>query len=143
VGFLFKEIFMSGFLNPIRAEDAGDGYHRRLLENVVYHVGRPGSKDRIIVPKGFEWDGGSVPRIFWTIVDPWGPASKAYLLHDWLYYTHDRSRLVSDAILMEAMEVLGVHWFKRKLIYKAVRAGGWLPWSRREKELKKMNRKRE
>lgn len=125
---------MSGFLNPIRAEDLLDGYHRKLLEDVVYHVGGPDSKDEIRVPAGFEWDGGSVPRIFWNLVDPWGSASKAYLLHDYLYATQDRSRLVSDAILMEAMEVLGVGLIKRKLIYRGVRLGGWVAYNKHRKE---------
>lgn len=126
---------MSGFLNPILAEDLDDGYHRKLLENVVYHVGGLASKDQIVVPTGFTWDGGSVPRIFWNLVDPWGSASKAYLLHDWLYATQERSRLVSDAILMEAMEVLGVGFLKRKLIYQGVRMGGWIAWNQHKKEL--------
>lgn len=130
---------MSGFLNPIRAEDMDDGYHRKLLEDVVYHVGGVDSKDKIVVPAGFVWDGGSVPRIFWNLVDPWGSASKAYLLHDWLYATQQRSRLVSDAILMEAMEVLGVSWWKRNLIYKGVRIGGMFAWNAHRKELAKLN----
>ena len=124
---------MAGFLNPIRAEDLPDGYRRRLLENVIYHVGSPDSKDSITVPTGFVWDGGSVPRVLWPILDPWGSASKAYLLHDWLYHTGDRSRLVSDAIFMEAMEVLGVGFLKRKALYRGVRVGGWLAWSKHRK----------
>jgi hypothetical protein len=125
---------VSGFLNPIRAEDCPDGYCRILLEDVVYHVGSLNSTDKIVIPKGFKWDGGSVPRIFWNIVDPWGSASKAYLLHDWLYHTQERSRLVSDAILMEAMEVLGVSFLKRKIIYRGVRLGGWVAWGKHKKE---------
>lgn len=126
---------MSGFLNPIRAEDLDDGYRRKLLEPVVYHVGGLKSNDQIVVPAGFIWDGGSVPRLFWNLVDPWGAASKAYLLHDWLYSTQDRSRLVSDAILMEAMEVLGVAFWKRKVIYRGVRLGGWVAWGQHKKQL--------
>lgn len=124
---------MSGFLNPIRAEDLEDGYHRRLLEDVVYHVGGRSSTDKIVVPAGFVWDGGSVPRIFWNLVDPWGKASKPYLLHDWLYNTQERSRLVSDAILMEAMEVVGVSFVKRNLIHIGVRLGGWAAWGQHKK----------
>ena len=132
---------MSGFLNPIRAEDVdegplADGYHRRLLEDISYHVGGPDSLDKIVIPKGFVSDGGSVPRILWTFIDPWGPASKAFWLHDWLYHTQDRTRLVSDAILLEAMEVLGVNWLKRELIYNGVRIGGWVAWNEHTKELK-------
>lgn len=132
---------MSGFLNPIKAEDLEDGYSRKLLEDIVYHVGGEESKDKIIIPAGFVSDGGSVPRLFWNIVDPWGPASKAYWLHDFLYKTQERSRLVSDAILMEAMEVLSVNWFKRKLIYRGVRLFGWIAWNIHTKENKKKGSK--
>ena len=126
---------MSGFLNPIRAEDCVDGYCRVLLENVVYHVGSRSSTDQIVVPAGFKWDGGSVPRFLWPLLDPWGSASKAFLLHDYLYQTQQRSRLVSDAIFMEAMEVLGVGFVKRKLLYRGVRLGGWVAWGQHKKEL--------
>ena len=124
---------MSNFLNPIKAEDLDDGYHRRLLEDVIYHVGSPNSKDQIVVPAGFVFDGGSVPRFLWPILDPWGSASKAFLLHDYLYHTGERSRLVSDAIFMEAMEVLGVGFIKRKLLYRGVRIGGWAAWASHRK----------
>lgn len=119
---------MSGFLNPIRAEDLPDGRRRRLLEPIVYHVGAPDSPDRIVIPAGFITDGGSVPRILWAVLDPWGPASKPYVLHDFLYHTGLRSRLVSDAIFMEAMEVVGVGFIRRKILYRGVRLGGWWAW---------------
>ena len=125
---------MSGFLNPIRAEDSEDGVHRKLLEDIVYHVGKSESKDKIVVPAGFVTDGGSVPRPLWGIVSPWGKASKPYILHDWLYHTQDRTRLVSDAVLLEAMEVVGVNWFQRWLIYRGVRLGGWMAWNEHTKE---------
>lgn len=128
---------MSGFLSPIRAEDLSDGYCRKLLEDIVYHVGDKDSLDKITIPAGFVTDGGSVPRPLWGIVSPWGKASKPYILHDWLYHTQQRSRLVSDAILMEAMEVVGVNWFQRKLIHSGVRIGGWVAWNGHTKENKK------
>ena len=125
---------MSGFLNPIRAEDLPDGYHRKLLEDITYHVGGPNSPDKIVIPAGFVSDGGSVPRFLWMFIDPWGAAAKAFWLHDHMYNTQERSRLVSDAILMEAMEVLGVNWLKRKLIYRGVRIGGWVAWNKHKRE---------
>jgi hypothetical protein len=128
---------VSSFLSPIRAEDLEDGYTRRLLEDVVYHVGSPKSTDKIVVPAGTIWDGGSVPQIFWNVVSPWGRASKAYLLHDHLYATQERSRLVSDAILMEAMEVLGVNYFQRKAVYQCVRLFGFVAWNSHSKKLKR------
>lgn len=128
---------MSSFIQPIRAEDLPDGYRRKLLEDVVYHVGGPDSKDEVRVPAGFVWDGGSVPRFLWSLLDPWGSASKAFLLHDYLYRTQTRSRLVSDAIFMEAMEVLGVGFIKRKILYRGVRMGGMFTWNARKKQLAK------
>lgn len=125
---------MSGFLNPIKAQDDDDGVHRTLLEDITYHVGSLQSTDKIVIPAGFVTDGGSVPRPLWGIVSPWGKASKPYILHDWLYNTQERTRLVSDAILLEAMEVVGVNWFQRFLIYRGVRLGGWVAWNGHKRE---------
>lgn len=130
---------MSSFLTPIKTETLDDGYHWKLLEKFVYDAGEIGSKDNIIVPAGFITDMGSVPRIFWNILSPWGKASKAFILHDYLYSTEKRSRLVSDAILLEAMEVLGVNWFQRKLIYNGVRMGGWIAWKKNRKKAVSQN----
>ena len=127
---------MSGFLTPIRAEDFDDGVHRKLLEDIVYHVGKKDSPDKIVVPAGFVTDGGSVPRPLWGIVSPWGKASKPYILHDWMYHRQDRTRLVCDAILLEAMEVVGVNWFQRWMIHRGVRMGGWLAWNAHTKRNK-------
>lgn len=121
---------MSSFTTPIKVEALETGRQWKLLEEFVYDVGELGGGDSIIVPAGFITDMGSVPRIFWNIIDPWGRPAKAFLIHDYLYSTHQRSRLVSDAILLEAMEVLGVHPFKRWLIYRGVRMGGWVAWKK-------------
>lgn len=115
---------MSGFLDPIRAEDFEDGVHRKLLADITYHVGSPDSKDKIVIPKGFITDGGSVPQFAQGIVSRWGKASKAYVLHDYLYKQQTRSKLVCDAIFLEALQVLKVNWFQRWLIYRGVRLGG-------------------
>lgn len=122
---------MSSFTTPIRVEALDDGYHWKLLEAFVYDIGELGGADNIVVPAGFVTDMGSVPHFLWGIIDPWGKASKAFLIHDFLYETRLRSRLVSDAILLEGMEVLGVNWLKRKLIYNGVRIGGWFAWNKK------------
>lgn len=132
---------MSGFLNPIRAEDLNDGVHRKLLESITYHIGGPNSSDKIVIPSGFITDGGSVPRALWSIVNPWGRASKAYVLHDWMYKNQERSRLVSDATLLEAMEVLGVNLIQRWLVYRGVRIGGWVAWNKHKKQNKLTQKK--
>jgi hypothetical protein len=44
---------------------------------------------RVIKPEAMYTDGGSIPRIFWSIpgYSPWGLAP-AYIIHDWIFVTH-------------------------------------------------------
>jgi hypothetical protein len=70
-----------------------------------------------IKPKPMYTDGGSIPRIFWSVpgYSPWGVAP-AYIIHDWLFVAHhcnstgyenvsfsDTSRIMGESIktLME------------------------------------------
>ena len=96
----------------------------QLLTAFTYEVGDLGSGDTITVPAGYVTDFASVPRALWTIEPPLGDAGKAAVLHDWLYETGERSRAEADRIFLEAMEVLEVEWWKRSLIYRAVRTFG-------------------
>lgn len=43
----------------------------------------------LVIPKGFEWDLSSVPRIFSWILLPYGNFLIAALIHDWLYQNSD------------------------------------------------------
>jgi hypothetical protein len=85
------------------------------------------SRGPITVPAGFETDGASIPRVFWSILDPFGPYFKAAVIHDWLYSRHNRrfTRAQSDELFKEAMRNNGLDWLRRELIYSAVRLGGW------------------
>jgi hypothetical protein len=105
----------------------------------------PGDRANVItVPKGFVTDLASVPRWAWFLIPPDGPWVKAAIIHDYLYSTggtgiwkkhpasitraEPYSRLETDRIMREAMENRGVGWFKRNLIYLAVRIGGAGGW---------------
>lgn len=76
---------------------------------------------RTIEPKPMYTDGGSIPRIFWSVpgYSPWGIAP-AYIIHDWLFVAHhcgtseynnvtfaDSSRFMGESIktLMETNRV--------------------------------------
>lgn len=113
----------------------------KLAEDCIYRVGSADSDDTVLMKEGFETDFGSVPQALWWLVNPHGPATPAYVLHDWLYHTGQRNRFVSDAILMEALEVCGVGGFQRWMIYKGVRMGGWFAW-RKHRRLEKKAQKR-
>ena len=40
-----------------------------------------------MIPKGFVWDGATIPRTLWTItgIDPFGWVNAASLIHDYIY----------------------------------------------------------
>jgi lysozyme family protein len=76
-------------------------------------------------------DGASVPRIFWSIVPPWGQYGQAAAVHDYLceYLTvmtkegpKRITRKRTDQIFEEAMQVLGVDGSKIAIMSTAVNA---------------------
>ena len=126
---------MSKFLEPLKVELIDDSYNWRVLEPFDYDIGEVGG-EKIVVPMGTITDFGSVPRLFWNIIPPIGPATRGFVLHDYLYQIQTYTRSKSDSILLEALGVLGIKWFKRWSIYLGVRSGGWLAWNSHTKELK-------
>jgi len=122
-----------------------------------------GKEHDFIIPVGYDWDGASVPRLFWRIAgtpfDPW--TMKASVVHDWLYWNQPLSRAVADALLRDII-IEGAtkafkdktHWpFPRKwwptmnrlhasrigwTYYFGVRLGGWIPWNKYRKENKEI-----
>jgi hypothetical protein len=60
--------------------------YRRTADPLVYE---PSFADIRIIPEDMYTDGGSVPRIFWSIpgLSPWG-LGPAYIVHDWLFQAH-------------------------------------------------------
>lgn len=89
------------------------------------------------VPVGFLTDGASIPKIFWSFIgSPFtGLYRRAALTHDYLYYSQTTTRLYADMIFLEGMKYLKVPWWKRKIMYLAVRSWGWLPWNRYHRRL--------
>lgn len=92
----------------------------------------------IVVPEGTITDLDSVPRLplaFWLVK---GAAVLAPVIHDWLYQEgriglEDITREDADRIFLEIMEEEGVWWWRRRLIWAGVRAGGWLAWNKHRK----------
>ena len=94
----------------------------RLVAPLVYLSDIAG---RIEVPIGFETDLASVPRLPLTFAVAGDTAHEAAVVHDYLYSEKKISRSKADAVFEEAMNVLGISWWKRKLMWSAVRAFGW------------------
>lgn len=109
-----------------------------VIDDVPYEVGAEGSGVVIYIEKGATTDLASIPRIAWSLLPPDGPWTKAAVLHDAIYRLRGEvarighpapfTRKEADQIFNEAMEVVGVDELPRKLIYKAVRAGGKRGW---------------
>lgn len=124
---------MSRFLEPLDVTTE-DGLVWTVNEPMDYEVGSLGSGEKIEVPKGQKTDFGSVPQALWWLISPIGLATRAYVLHDYLYTTQPYTRLKSDQILLEALGVLGVNSIKKWLIFSGVRVGGWYAWESHRKE---------
>jgi hypothetical protein len=110
-----------------------DGRNFVLLADAFY-VARDGA--RYCLPAGAASDGASTPPAVWPLVPPFGSYWPAAYLHDTAY----RNTLLAfngrmfapanlpkekcDALLLEAMESLGVSAVERQLIYDGVVLGG-------------------
>lgn len=125
---------MSSFTKPLRVE-AVDESHWKLLEEFDFYLGSLESSEYVSVPEGYVTDFATIPRIFWSIIPPWGKYGKAAVIHDFLctdgYYFReiDGKRLQvavtreeADNIFLEAMTVLNVDEVTRSAMYAAVRA---------------------
>jgi Protein of unknown function (DUF1353) len=111
-------------LNFTDAGMRGDSHIFRLISPFRYRS----SYGTIDIHKGFETDGASIPKIFWSILSPFGPYFKAAVVHDFLYspWNDEFSRGEADDIFKEAMYNIGINWIQRETIYRAVRLfGGW------------------
>ena len=80
------------------------------------------------IPKGFCWDGASVPRILQNIFPKWGRYAVASLAHDWLYENRLGTRKQADRVFLHLMSEAGVNWVGRHLMYLAVRLFGRRAW---------------
>lgn len=89
---------------------------------MTYEIGYKGSGLVIEVPAGFETDLASIPRVLWPLMPPHDPGyAAASVLHDHLLRIEQVHAVVADAILYEAMTVLGVARWRRLTIYLPVR----------------------
>jgi hypothetical protein len=110
---------------PLRVEYI-NGKRWKILEPFSFL--RVAGGEKITVPADFVTDFASIPRALWSIYPPAGKWGRAAVIHDYLYAVGDRPRIECDQVFLEAMEVLGVPWVRRHLLYRAVRVGGGKPW---------------
>jgi hypothetical protein len=127
---------MKGFLSPLRMENI-DGHTMKLIAPLRYQTEIDPALGVIKVQAGFITDFASVPRGLWNLFPPNGTYVPAAVVHDWLYRRTIIDRKICDRVFEEAMQCLGVSWFTRKLIYRAVRLFGE---AARERELSNVDK---
>ncbi|ANN70932.1 DUF1353 domain-containing protein [Bordetella bronchialis] len=119
---------MSRFLGRLELEEAdGTDDGQWLLERPLTYESDVACRT-FTVPARFRTDLASVPRLpiaYWLCG---GAASKAAVVHDFLYATRPVARRIADAVLREASAVTGVPVWRRWLMWAGVRAFGWIYW---------------
>ena len=105
-----------------------DGFTWYLDEQFRYRT-LMGPHDGVIrVAKGFETDFASIPSPLTIVLPKWSVYGPAAVVHDWLYWVQNGDREDADSVFLEAMNVLGVEAWKRKILYLAVRIFGGVAW---------------
>lgn len=123
---------MSQFLSDLRLdliEDEGeDGRaHWRLGAPLKYYSSvhwRGRHIGLIVVPRGFETDLASVPRlpVAWMLAG--GIANRPSVIHDWLCDSRRFTSRIAAAVFAEACAAEGIVFWRRAIMWAAVRCCG-------------------
>jgi hypothetical protein len=116
-----------------------------VLIKPISWVPNPGEQtdlyQRVDVPVGFVTDFTSIPSIFWSLLRPDGEYTYPAIVHDYLYWTQTRTRVIADEIFKLGMQDFGISSLTISSIYSAVRIGGGAAWNKNAK-LKSQGEKR-
>lgn len=89
--------------------------------------------ERVYIPRGFESDGASVPRLFWRLVFPTidPQALRAALAHDYIYRTKPDgwTKEEADEMFYDLLIEDGVAKWRAWLAYKGVDWFGQCAWN--------------
>ena len=107
------------FLEPLVLEYI-DGRNWKLISEFDYRTDVfPHPPIKILA--GFLTDFASVPKLMWNILPPTGKYGKAAVVHDYLYRTKGiATKDQADHVFLEAMTALGVGWWTRNTMFRAV-----------------------
>ncbi len=118
------------FTEELLVESTGDKWVLKRAFTFYYDlVSGDGNVIRttIMVPEGFVTDFASTPKSLYPIFPPIGIYNKAAMVHDFLYSKECPvviERAQADLFFLQAMAVLKVPKWKRKLMYFAVKLFG-------------------
>lgn len=121
---------MSKFTEELLVESVGDRWVLRRAFNFYYDFTSADgvvTRTTVTVPEGFITDFASTPKALYSIFPPVGIYNKAAMVHDFLYSGEcplKIERAQADLFFLQAMAVLKVPKWKRKLMYFAVKLFG-------------------
>ena len=103
-----------------------------LKQSFYYKCPKTQIETRTLVD--FIFDGMSMPRLLWSILGtPFSPQNIGpALAHDNLYryakdvYGNKVTRSQADKVIVQALKMNDIGWFKRKTIWSGLRTGGWV-----------------
>lgn len=116
--------------NPRVVEADESGRFFALADPLVALCCVAGKWRKITVPAGFITDFASIPPWAWIVATKLGPWNRPAILHDYLYFSAIFDRKTADLLFLAAMRDRRVVRWRRKLMYIAVRIGGWPSWKR-------------
>lgn len=140
-------------LRPIPVSKRGERRRYELMQDWKCEL--LGRGFTFIIPKGFIFDGASIPRLFWNMLSPSGYLFLAGLLHDFIFkyrfvYIYssvesldgDERRIVKDWFNQKQADrmfetladkiCMGAHLFT-KVAYISLRGFGWRTWNKYRK----------
>jgi hypothetical protein len=117
------------FLTPLRVEIVGEQLFK-LTDSLIYED----DNYHIEILEGFTFDGGSIPRLLWGIIESpiGGLGSSCFCLHDCLYWTKLLSKEVADDILFDTLKASGVPMITATAIYLTVKRFSYKSYRRED-----------
>jgi hypothetical protein len=98
-----------------------DDHSKTLVEDVVFQSNV--TKKTYTVPKGFNTDFASVPRLPVAYLVAGGHGEKAAIVHDWLIFSKEETRFMADQVFKEALKASSEPPIIVHIMYLGVRVG--------------------
>ena len=149
VNFTYKDY---PHMKPIKIATKGKGFwgalmlwvfgtrHWEVVKDFNYSI----NKQNFVIPKGFKFDGASVPKFLAQFLSPVGVLLIGGLIHDYVYKYETlllkngktigiRSQQWMDKTFRDINIEVNGFYFLNYLAYWALRLGGWVAWNKHRK----------